>query len=598
MTDGTDAPREGGDVDEIRRFAPSTLVEALRTRSGKQPHRVAYTFLHNGEEIGEELTYQQLDVAARARAVALENAGLAGRNAVLLHAPGLEFVKAFAGCLYAGTAGAPLQVPHNAAGVERLLRVVQDTGSPVVLTDTETRDDLLDRFADTPGLAELTWLTTDTVDAGAAEQWVEPELDPEHTALLQYTSGSTGHPKGVMVSHRNFCVQAAENQEIWHVSDDDIGISWLPTFHDMGLMYGVVMPLWRGMRVYLMAPQAFVRRPRRWLEAISRYRGTLSAGPNFAYDMCSRVAEAEGCDGLDLSSWRMAVCGAEPVRMPSMERFAEVHAPAGFAHRALAPGYGLAENTLKVSATPADRDYRTLWIFDGALAAGRAEPVEADAPGAVPVVCNGPHQSGTTVRIVDPVTRRARQDGEIGEIWVQGGSVAKGYWRRPAETRETFRARIADEESGEFLRTGDLGFVHEGELYPTGRWKDLIIVDGRNLYPQDIELTVEKSHPALHSACAAAFPIERDGREQLVVLVETNPQVTASGDDLPARVAAAVGGRHEVLPAEVVPVRRRSLPKTTSGKIQRRACKQSYLDGTLQYARHDERGGKGGPHGS
>ncbi|MEU7188582.1 fatty acyl-AMP ligase [Streptomyces sp. NPDC045369] len=584
MTYGTDALPVGEDTDELRDFAPDTLVRALRTRSGKQPDRVAYTFLHNGETIGEELTYQQLDAAARARAVALDDAGLGGRNAVLLHAPGLEFVKAFAGCLYAGTAGAPLQVPHNAAGVERLLRVVEDTGSPVVLTDTETRDDVLARFGGTPGVAELTWLTTDTVDPGAAERWTETEPDPEHTALLQYTSGSTGRPKGVMVSHRNFCVQAAENQEVWHVSDDDIGVSWLPTFHDMGLMYGVVMPLWRGMRVYLMAPQAFVRRPRRWLEAISRHRGTLSAGPNFAYDMCSRVAETEGVDRLDLSSWRMAVCGAEPVRMPSMERFAAAYAPAGFAHRALAPGYGLAENTLKVSATPADQDYRTLWVSGAALAAGRAEPVTADTAGAVPVVCNGPHQTGTTVRIVDPVTRRARPDGEVGEIWVQGGSVAKGYWRRPAETRETFRARIADEESGTFLRTGDLGFVHEGELYPTGRWKDLIIVDGRNLYPQDIELTVEKSHPALHPACAAAFPVERDGREQLVVLVETNPGVTASGDDLAARVATAVGQHHEVLPAEVVLVRRRSLLKTTSGKIQRRACKQSYLDGTLQYA--------------
>ncbi|MEU7158592.1 fatty acyl-AMP ligase [Streptomyces chrestomyceticus] len=597
MTYGTDALPVAEDTGELRGFAPDTLVEALRTRSGKQPDRVAYTFLHNGETIGEELTYQQLDAAARARAVALEDAGLGGRNAVLLHAPGLEFVKAFAGCLYAGTAGAPLQVPHNAAGVERLLRVVEDTGSPVVLTDTATRDDILAQFGGAPGVAELTWLTTDTVAPAAAERWTETEPDPEHTALLQYTSGSTGRPKGVMVSHRNFCVQAAENQEVWHVNDDDIGVSWLPTFHDMGLMYGVVMPLWRGMRVYLMAPQAFVRRPRRWLEAISRHRGTLSAGPNFAYDMCSRVAETEGTEGLDLSSWRMAVCGAEPVRMPSMERFAAAYAPAGFAHRALAPGYGLAENTLKVSATPADQDYRTLWVSGTALAAGRAEPVAADTAGAVPVVCNGPHQTGTTVRIVDPVTRRARPDGEVGEIWVQGGSVAKGYWRRPAETRETFRARIADEESGTFLRTGDLGFVHEGELYPTGRWKDLVIIDGRNLYPQDIELTVEQCHPALHPACAAAFPVERDGREQLVVLVETSPAVTASGDDLAARVATAVGQHHEVLPAEVVLVRRRSLLKTTSGKIQRRACKQSYLDGTLQYAEQHGPDGKDGARG-
>ncbi|MDT0454468.1 fatty acyl-AMP ligase [Streptomyces sp. DSM 41527] len=566
-------------------FAPRTLVEALRTRSGKQPDRVAYTFLLNGEEPGEELTYRDLDTAARARAVALEDAGLGGRSVVMLHGPGLEFVKAFTGCLYAKTAGAPLQVPQNTAGVERLLSVVQDTGCSVVLTDTETRDNVLGRFPEHPELTRLTWFTTDTVDTAGTERWVELDLDPEHTAMLQYTSGSTGRPKGVMVSHRNFCVQAAENQEVWNVSDDDIAVSWLPTFHDMGLMYGVVMPLWRGMRVYLMAPQAFVRRPRRWLEAISRYRGTLSAGPNFAYDMCSRVADTEGTDGLDLSSWRMAVCGAEPVRMPSMERFARAYAPARFAYRALAPGYGLAENTLKVSATPAGRDYRTLWVSGTALATGHVEAVGQDTPGALPVVGNGPHQSGTTVRIVDPVTRRARRDGEVGEIWVQGGSVAKGYWRRPVETRETFRARIADEDSGEFLRTGDLGFHHEGELYPTGRWKDLIIVDGRNLYPQDIEYTVEKCHPALHATCAAAFPVERDGREQLVVLVETNAEVAASGADLPALVRSAVGQRHEVLPADIVLVRRRTLHKTTSGKIRRRACKQSYLDGSLQYAR-------------
>ncbi|MYX09101.1 AMP-binding protein [Streptomyces sp. SID8375] len=561
-----------------------TLVETLRTHSGKRPGATAYTFLADGEKPEDSLTYEELDEAARARAVALESAGVAGGNAVMLYGPGLEFVKAFAGSLYAGTAGAPLKVPQHRAGVDALLSVVQDTGSSVVLTDTRIRDEILSRYADVPGLADLTWLTTDTVDTTAAEQWVEPHIEPEHVAFLQYTSGSTGRPKGVMVSHRNFCAQTMEAREVWGESDDDVVVSWLPIFHDMGLMYGVVMPMVLGMPSYLMSPQAFVRRPRRWLEAITRYRGTLSAGPNFSYDMCSRVAEAEGTDGLDLSSWRVALCGAEPVRRLSMERFAEAHAQAGFDHRTLAPAYGMAENTLKISATRHDRHYRTLWVSAAALGEGRAEPLAPEADGAVAVVGNGPALSGTIVRIVDPVTHRALEDGEVGEIWVQGTSVAQGYWRRPAENRATFEARITGVYSKKFLRTGDLGFLHEGEVFPTGRWKDLIILDGRNLYPQDIEYTVEKSHPALHAAGAAAFSVDRDGREQLVVLVETNPQVSASGVDLPARVRAAVGEGHDVTPAEVCVVARRTLHMTTSGKIQRRACKQSYLDGSLTYA--------------
>ncbi|MGI5531256.1 fatty acyl-AMP ligase [Streptomyces syringium] len=566
-------------------FTPRTLVEALRTYSGKHPDQLAYTYLRDGEEPEEGLTFQELDEAARARAVALQRAGAAGGNAVMLYGPGLEFVRAFAGCLYAGTAGAPLKVPQHRAAVDVLLSVVQDTGSSVVLTDTGIRDAILEQFPDVVELSKLTWLTTDTVDVASAEEWVEADIDPERIALLQYTSGSTGRPKGVMVSHRNFCLQTMAAQEVWGDGEDDVVVSWLPTFHDMGLMYGVIMPMVLGIRSYLMAPQDFVRRPRRWLEAITRYRGTLSAGPNFAFDMCSRVAADEGTQGLDLSSWRVALCGAEPVRMLSMERFAQAYAPAGFRHRTLAPAYGLAENTLKVSATRADRHYRTLWVSSAALGEGRAELVDSSAPGAVPVVGNGPALSGTTVCIVDPVTHRVLEDGQVGEIWVQGSSVAQGYWRRPAENRATFEARTTGVYSGKFLRTGDLGFLHDGEVCPTGRWKDLIIIDGRNLYPQDVEHTVERAHPALHAACAAAFSVEdRDGREQLVVLVETNAQVAATGTDLVARVRAAVAEAHDVLPADVCLVARRTLHKTTSGKIQRRACKQSYLDGSLDYA--------------
>ncbi|MFJ8045977.1 fatty acyl-AMP ligase [Kitasatospora sp. NPDC096147] len=567
-----------------------SIPDALRLRSRLQPEQPAYVFLHNGEEPRETLTYRQLDHAARVRAAYLTAAGAAGRNAVLLYPSGLEFVRTLLGCMYAGVAGAPVQVPRRRQGLARLRRVADDAGTVTVLTTTAVKRELEENFADAPELAGLTLVDTESLPSGPAEDWRYVSPPADGTALLQYTSGSTGDPKGVVITHANFAANAAETDELWPCGRDARVISWLPLFHDMGLLFGVVLPLWAGVPSYMMEPEAFIRRPARWLEAVSRFRGTHAAAPSFAYELCVRAAQEDGSGAeLDLSSWRVAANGAEPVRWRTVQAFVETFAPAGFAARAMCPGYGLAENTLKVTGSPQDREAGVLWLSARELREGRAEPVGETGADALPLVSSGVTVPGTVVRIVDPATRLARADGEVGEIWVDGPCVGAGYRGRAEESERTFRARIAEEEAGTYLRTGDLGFLREGELYVTGRLKDVIIRQGRNYYPQDIELSAETAVPGLRPNCAAAFAVT-DGTdpaaERLVVLVEADGRVLRSPGvrELRKRVRDAVWENQRLEADEVVVLRRGALSRTSSGKVQRRLCRSRYTEGELAQA--------------
>ncbi|MEU1088629.1 fatty acyl-AMP ligase [Streptomyces sp. NPDC005892] len=580
-----------------------SLPEVLRLRARTRPDDLAYVFLRNGESPEETLTYRQLDRSARSRAATLEAAQLRGQAVVLLYPSGLEFISTLLACMYAGVAGAPVQVPTRLRGLERLRRIADDAGTNTVLTTAAVKGDLEQRFGGTRELAGLTLLASDTWDApvdGAADgpravEWSGPPAGPDDTALLQYTSGSTGDPKGVRVTHANFRSNVAETDQLWPCRADSAVVNWLPLFHDMGMLFGVVLPLWAGIPAYLMAPEAFIRRPSRWLEAISRFRGSHTAAPSFAYELCVRDATDNGLpEGLNLSSLRVAANGAEPVRWDTVRAFTGTYAPAGFRSSAMCPGYGLAENTLKATGSREDREPTLLVLSARALREGRAEQAAAAASPEAPedpaspsartvyAVGSGTTVGATSVRIADPERLTGLPDGSVGEIWVNGPCVADGYHGRPQESLRTFGARLVGEEDlGTWLRTGDLGFLHEGELFVTGRLKDVIIRKGRNYYPQDIEVSAESADPALQPNCAAAFSVDDGAAERLVLVVEADGRAQRDGgaEGLRARVRAAVLDGQRLDTDEILLVRRGSLPKTSSGKVQRRETRRRYLDG-------------------
>ncbi|MET9763723.1 fatty acyl-AMP ligase [Streptomyces sp. NPDC006372] len=563
-----------------------TVPDTLRLCSEKQPDETAFVHLREGEVPHESLTYRELHELAGLRAAAFAAAGLAGRSAVLMYPSGLEFVRTVLGCMYGRVAGAPVQVPRRREEVHRMRRIADDAGTTTVLTTAEAARDLRESFAGLPALDGLTLLATDTLgyDTGAPQP---PLPGPEDTALLQYTSGSTGSPKGVMVTHANFLASAAETDEAFPCEPDGTVVSWLPHFHDMGMLFGIVMPLWAGIPAYLMAPEAFIRRPARWLEAMALFGGTHSAAPSFAYELCARAA-ADGKTGAvgDLSRWRTAANGAEPVRWAALRSFIDAFAPYGFDSRAMSPGYGLAENTLKTTASRADQEPTALWVSAAALGEGVVRPVGEGAEDAVPLVSNGSTSGRTRVRIVDPVTRCALPEGRVGEIWIDGPCTAAGYLGRPEETEETFRARIAGEGALDrpHLRTGDLGFLHDDELYVAGRLKDVIIRKGRNHYPQDIELTAERAVPGLHPNSVSAFSCDDGEAERLVLVVEADGRLLNSpgAAAVRAQVYDAIRSDHRITPDDIVVVRRGALPKTSSGKVQRTECKRRYEHGELR----------------
>jgi amino acid adenylation domain-containing protein len=560
----------------------ATLTQALRLRASVTPERRAYTFLADGEEETGHLDYRELDERARAIAAALRRTCAVGDRALLLYPPGLDFVAAFFGCLYAGVIAVPAYPPRSPRMLPRLAAILEDS-SPAVALSTSGAAARVAGWLAKEGSRALSWLATDEIPAERAAEWRDPELPDSAIAFLQYTSGSTSTPKGVMVSHGNL----AHNQRVIAAAcdhtADSVFVSWLPLYHDLGLIGNLLQATWVGAPCVLMSPVAFLQNPSRWLRAISQYGGknsggTTSGGPNFAYELCLRKVAAAERERLDLSSWRVAFNGAEPVRATTMARFSEGFAAAGLRREALYPCYGLAEATLMVSGGHRDEVYVARGYDAAALAEHRAEPA-ADPEGARELVGSGRVLLDLRVAIVEPEATVALFEGRVGEIWVTGDSVARGYWNRPEESERTFGARLAG-EPGTWLRTGDLGFLDRGELFITGRVKDLIILRGRNHYPQDIELTAERAHPALRSGSGAAFSVEAEGEERLVVVYEVDRHAEAL-PEIAEAVRRAVAEEHEAVVHEVVLVPQGGVPKTTSGKIQRRACRDLYLAAAL-----------------
>ncbi len=561
---------------------PATLVEALRRAASREPSSVAYRFLTEGEGGATEITYARLDEEARTIAAWLQEIGGPGERAVLLHPPGLEFVAAFFGCLYAGWAAVPGYPPRPGRDDARIAQILSDARPKVILTTSALASSLEAWLGRSEALRDSICMGSDGFPRGLAEEWRETGVREDALAVLQYTSGSTSAPRGVMVSHGNLARNCASIEAALRHGADSVAVSWLPHFHDMGLVYGIAVPAYLSFPCVLMAPAAFLQRPIRWLRAITRYRATHSGGPNFAYEICLRKTEPDDRADLDLSSWKVAYNGAEPVRRQTLEDFARAFEPHGLRRSALCPAYGLAEATLKVTVTPPGRGPLYCVVDAAELESNRVVKAPDERAGAKSVVGCGPATPDTEVVIVDPATRRRRKPGEVGEIWVASPSVAAGYFGRPDATREVFGTRIEGSEEGPYLRTGDLGFLDDGELYVTGRTKDLIILHGLNHYPQDIELTVERCHRSLRPGAGVAFSVEREEGERLVIVHEVErTQRNADLGGVIEAVRCAVADEHEIQPYAIVLVPPGTVPKTSSGKVQRQACRARFLAGEV-----------------
>jgi acyl-CoA synthetase (AMP-forming)/AMP-acid ligase II len=561
-----------------------TLVDLLRERAAGEGDRLAFAFLENGIVEAQRITYAELDRRARAVAAAVQQGADEGERALVIFPAGLDFLVGLFGCLYAGLIGIPTP-PPEASRLKRtrprLQSIARDARASLVVTTSAIRG-MLEQveppvFVDGPPR----WINTDRIDPGAADAWRAPRLAGTDLAYLQYTSGSTAEPKGVMIDHQGLLFYAERLRQVGRYTPDSVTVSWLPNFHDYGLIQALLEPLYSATPSYLMSPFAFVKRPAAWLRAISRYRATHSQAPNFAYDLCARRIGPDQCEGLDLSSWRAAGNAAELINPKVLDAFTARFGPYGFRRSAFCPGYGLAEAILILSSSPEGEEPIVVHVHAEALEEHRIV-MDGPAPGQERAVVGcGRIFPTTRMVIVDPDTHRRCGPDEVGEIWIDDPAVTRGYWARTDETRRTFRATIADTGEGPFLRTGDLGFLRDDEVFVVGRIKDLIIIRGMNHHPQDIEWAAQAAHPALRPENGAAFSVLIAGEEKLVIAQEVEPE---PGQDLPAdeiawAVRGAVAEANDLNVFALLLLRRGSLPKTASGKLQRQACRRFFAHG-------------------
>jgi acyl-CoA synthetase (AMP-forming)/AMP-acid ligase II len=575
-------------------FPPDTLLpQVLQARAALHPTRRAYVFL---DERGEEqavLTAGELHRQALATAAGLAARCAPGDRALLVFPPGLDFVVAFFACLYAGVVAVPVNPPRQGRLAAAARGIVRDCEPAAVLSTTAMIDEAK---AVLPRGAAVYWLPVDgTACQGPGPAFAPVPPAPDAIAFLQYTSGSTAAPKGVMVSHGNLVANERMIARAFGHDQDSTVVGWAPFFHDQGLIGNVLQPMYVGATCALMSPMTFARWPLRWLAAISRYRAHTSGGPNFAFDACVARAARGDVPDLDLSSWQVAFNGAEPIRPETLRRFTKAFAPYGFRAEAFYPCYGLAEATLLVTGSGKGRGPRTVEAdaaelgrsrYVAATPDGGGEPGRGDQPGQGRTLAgSGGLLPGEDVRIVDPATGVTRAADEVGEIWIAGPHVARGYWRRPDATAATFHARCPDAPGRRYLRTGDLGFIADGELYVVGRLKDLVIIRGRNYYPQDIEESAASAHRALRPGGCAAFAVTApDGAERLVVIQEVKPDegTLAGRDDIAGAIRAAVVRDHQVAVGDLVLTLPGQLQKTSSGKIMRAAARERYLAAGFQ----------------
>ncbi len=564
------------------------LLDLARMRGRVDGERIAFTFLVDGETEERHVTFGELDREAVGLACKLQSLAKPGDRVLLLFDPGIEYIWAFFGSIYAGMIPVPAYPPDLMRAermLPRLQALAEDCKPAVVLGTNQSLGligSLLGHAPNRGGDGAIV-LPVDQRHGWNELPWTPPSIQPSDVAFLQYTSGSTSAPRGVMVTHANLIYQLSLLQTRWEQSYPAsgelgvVGVSWLPMYHDLGLIAGILGPFYAGKRIVLMSPLAFIQRPLRWLQAISRYRPIVTGAPNFAYDLCVSKFRPEEAEGLDLSSLRIAMNGAEPVREETLRRFNETFAPYGWDPTIWMPSYGLAEATLGVTSY---EDGTRCPVIDVAVHDLERNQIRLADPSREKTrrfVGCGHALTGTEVRIVDPHSRQPLGSDSVGEVWIRGRGVTRGYWNRPIENEILFNARLANSEEGPFLRTGDYGFLHEGILYLTGRLKETMIFWGRNVYPQDLEQTVAGCHESLRLNGGAAFAVERQGQEQLIVVQEVIRPGKLDLPALAAQVRQAVMAEHRVPLAGLVFLRVGGLPKTSSGKIQRGEAKRKYL---------------------
>lgn len=585
---------------------PTDLAAILAQRAIESPDQVAFRYI--GRTPGPtEMTYANLHRVAGSIGSYVKSGIAAGDRVLLLFPPGLEFIQAFMGCMYAGAVVVPAPAPNilkPKRSLERLLSIVNSARPTWAMTTHEVMEALRPVLGEVAGLEGIRWLTTEEVPRLASPP-SPVALDPSRIALIQYTSGSTSEPKGAALSHRNVMANAATIDVGWEHSSQSIVLNWLPAFHDLGLVYGILLPIWKGFLSVQMSPIDVIQRPYLWLQAMSSVRATHGGGPNFIYELCARKVTDAELVNLDLSAWKVALTAAEPIRVETLNRFLKRFASTGFQWRSFAPGYGLSECTCKVSALPAREETTVLSLKADRLEQHVVEVAEP-GPGTRNVVGCGYPVPDTAIEIVDPETCRALPGNRVGEIWVSGSSVAEEYWGRPDATAASLKARIVAGDERTFLRTGDLGFLHGGQIFVTGRIKDMILVRGTNHYPQDIESTVQDAHPCIRAGCTAAFAYEEEDEERVAVVAEVerragkpapadqerrlqdpSPRLPPAPtrfvpDQVVAAITKAVAENHGIRVHKVVLIKAGTIPKTTSGKIQRNASRRAFLSGRLE----------------
>ncbi len=587
-----------------------SFVETLQERATNwQSKEALYHFVDNGGKTLSDMTFLEADTRAKSIAAVLQREQKIGSRALLLFPSNKDFISAFFGCLYAGVIAVPAYPPHPALlnrMLPRILTIIRDSSPDVVLTDSSIYAVMKSVRELLPELQKLKWILTDQISDDNMSAWIDPHLSPDTLALIQYTSGSTGTPKGVMISQENLAHNCSLITEC-KVTTADVGVTWAPVYHDMGLIFGMLTPAYCGFSMTVLSPIDFLKRPYRWLKAVSETKATFTCAPNFAYDLCVRKVTDEELSTLDLSHLAIASVSAEPVRAETLERFHKKFAKCGFRNEAFRPAYGMAESTLLI-ATGKDRKVPHV-ILD--LDANRLEQNEV-VPATdltnrnIKIVGSGTAIGDMRIEIVDAKSGCQLKAREIGEIWIAGPSIAQGYWQNPEETKREFSAFIKDTKEGPFFRTGDLGFKDStGELFITGRLKDLIIINGKNHYPQDIERSVEQAHAPIRAGCVAAFGVQEDGVEKVIIVAEVErrrklPDPTDFVGMLSLRVRSVLPGFDPNYPVEfdesnimgeirksvsevnaihlheIILIKAGSIPKTSSGKIQRRACREAY----------------------
>lgn len=575
-----------------------TLIDLLLERAESDQGKVGYRFLLKGEAEYEDCSYAELARRAKILAAELQRRKLAGERALLLFPPGIDYIVAFFGCLLAGVVPVPAYPPDlsRASKTVPRLRVIADDCKPkAALTSHTILRKVRPLLFVTGQLFKMKWLSPQMAPEKGLKKWKPPGTRSEDVAFLQYTSGSTSKPKGVRVTHSNLLDNLAHIERNFGHTTESQGVIWLPPYHDMGLIGGILAPLYTGFPVTLMSPLDFIRKPARWLNAISDYQATTSGGPNFAYELALRRTSPEMAKELDLSSWNVAFNGAEPIRPETIERFTERFGESGFRRQSFHPCYGLAESTLIVTGAQKGADVCSITVDEGALNQDRVRPATSIEGERELISCGAP-MDGLDVVVVNPRTLRRLDGDQVGEILVRGNSVADGYWNNPKATREAFEVYLPQEDggAGPYMRTGDLGFLRHGELYVCGRSKELIIIRGRNYYPQDIERAVDGVHPALRTGCLAAFGLNEGNEEKVGLIAEVREPRKTDFEDVVKAIRRAISEKIQVKIHTIGLVPKDGVPKTSSGKIQRRLSQAHFQERKLKLVHQWHEAGKHG----